>query len=135
MFPEDTFRANRKRYAVPAGRERQILGEAGAEKRRKKGGWVDRPKKRDIWVTGRDVCVSCLLNKRIRQKKRWKGRRGEGWRIERERDKRGCREETMISDSELNTLTVYLGMVSMGLILAYSFIENNFKGTASGPSE
>lgn len=41
----------------------------------------------------------------------------------------------MITDGELNTLTVYLGMLSMGLILAYSIIENNFKGTASGSAE
>lgn len=37
----------------------------------------------------------------------------------------------MITDGELNTLTVYLGMLSVGLILAYSIIENNFKGTSA----
>lgn len=38
----------------------------------------------------------------------------------------------MISDTELNTWTVYFGMLSMGLILTYSVLESNFRGKGVG---
>ena len=34
---------------------------------------------------------------------------------------------TMITDAELNSLTTYFGMLSVGLILAYSVLESNFR--------
>jgi hypothetical protein len=36
----------------------------------------------------------------------------------------------MISDSELNSITIYFGMLSVGLVLVYAVIETNFKGVS-----
>lgn len=33
----------------------------------------------------------------------------------------------MITDGDLNTLALTFGMLSMGLITVYSFLENDFK--------
>lgn len=35
----------------------------------------------------------------------------------------------MITDGELNSMTVYLGLLSMGLIVVYSLVEDNCKGS------